>query len=110
RGTTSGLLVHGDNDVGILGSLPSTVDRAVLEGWLEVQPAPQEQLLRALIDTLPPGPTPTVDVATKRKLAQVVRDHYAEHPHALALQARGNTIPPTVANHRNVEETRLQRG
>ena len=33
RGTTSGLLVHGDNDVGILGSLPSRVDRSLLASW-----------------------------------------------------------------------------
>jgi len=31
RGTTSGLLVHDENDVGILGSLPSHVDKKLLE-------------------------------------------------------------------------------
>ena len=99
RGTTSGLLVHGDNDVGILGSLPSTVDRSVLDGWISVQTPPQDDLLRALLDALEPGPQPTVDGPTKRRLAQVVRDHYAAHPAALALQARGHVVPPTVANH-----------
>ena len=109
RGTTSGLLVHGDNDVGILGSLPSVVDRATLEEWVEVQTAPQDELLRALIDTLPDGPTPTVDAETKKRLAQVVRDHYTAHPDALKLQARGDVIPGTVANHRTVERVRFQR-
>jgi coproporphyrinogen III oxidase len=33
RGTTSGLLVHDQNDVGILGSLPSQIDRALLASW-----------------------------------------------------------------------------
>jgi coproporphyrinogen III oxidase len=102
RGTTSGLLVHGDNDVGILGSLPSTVDRAVLTAWVERQEAPQDALLQALIGALNPGPTPTVDVDTKRRLADVVRAHYAAHPAALELQARGNIVPPTVANHGKV--------
>ncbi|MBV1959828.1 MAG: coproporphyrinogen III oxidase, partial [Pseudomonadales bacterium] len=30
RGTTSGLLVHNQNDIGILGSLPSHIDRSLL--------------------------------------------------------------------------------
>jgi len=30
-----------------------------------------------------------------------VRRHYAEHPEALALQAQGDVVPPTVANHRS---------
>ena len=110
RGTTSGLLVHGDNDVGILGSLPSTVDLAVLEGWIDAMPSPQDALLRSILEALPPEAAPTVCVDTKRRLAQAVRDHYAAHPDALKLQARGNIVPPTVANHRNVDEARLQRG
>ena len=110
RGTTSGLLVHGDNDVGILGSLPSTVDRAVLERWIDAMPSPQDALLRSILEALPPEAAPTVCVDTKRRLAQAVRDHYAAHPDALKLQARGNIVPPTVANHRNVDEARLQRG
>ena len=99
RGTTSGLMVHGDNDVGILGSLPSTVDRAWLQSKVDCQTSPQDALMRGLIDALNPGPTPTVDIPTKRRLAQVVRDHYRAHPAALDLQARGNIVPPTVANH-----------
>ena len=43
------------------------------------------------------------------RLAQVVRDHYTAHPEALQLQARGNVIPGTVANHRTVERVRFQR-
>jgi len=35
----------------------------------------------------------------RASLAQVVRSHYRAHPEALALQASGNIIPPTVANH-----------
>ena len=33
------------------------------------------------------------------KLAQVVRAHYGEYPEALDMQAAGNSVPPTVANH-----------
>ena len=53
RGTTSGLLVHDQNDLGIMGSLPAWVDRA----------------------------------------------HYRAHPEAVALQAAGDVVPPTVATH-----------
>ena len=100
RGTTSGLLIHGDNDVGILGSLPSTLDRDQLLAWVDCQPVPQGELLSRLIAVLPPGAHPRIDTDTKKRLADVVRAHYRAHPDALALQARGDRVPPTVANHR----------
>ncbi|HSS03196.1 MAG TPA: coproporphyrinogen III oxidase [Kofleriaceae bacterium] len=103
RGTTSGLLVHDQNDVGILGSLPSHVDRALLASWRARVPAPVDQLVDQLLAALPPGPTGArVEVTddTKRALAAAVRAFYRAHPGALELQARGNVIPPTVANHR----------
>jgi len=40
----------------------------------------------------------TMDVATKKKLAQIVREHYKKHPQALSMQASGNSISSTVAN------------
>jgi coproporphyrinogen III oxidase len=100
RGTTSGLLVHGDNDVGILGSLPSRVDRALLASWRDRVPEVQAPLVDALVEALEPGETSPVDVPAKRRLADAVRAHYRAHPEALQLQARGDVLPPTVANHR----------
>jgi coproporphyrinogen III oxidase len=38
RGTTSGLMVHDQNDLGIMGSLPSRVDRALLASWVSKLP------------------------------------------------------------------------
>lgn len=99
RGTTSGLLVHGDNDVGILGSLPSHVDRALLASWAPGCPAPQDALVRGLVEALPDADPCPVTVEAKRRLASTVRAHYRAHPEALALQARGDVLPPTVANH-----------
>ena len=99
RGTTSGLLVHDENDLGILGSLPSRVDRELLRSWRDRLPAPQGELLDALVAVLPAAPPSTVDDATKRALAQAVRAHYRAHPEALALQASGGVAVPTVANH-----------
>ena len=99
RGTTSGILVHDQNDVGILASLPAFVNRKLLSSWVEKLPAPQDKLLRGLIDELSDeSPCPVTDDCRAR-LARAVREHYQSHPEALKLQARGNTIPPTVANH-----------
>ncbi len=103
RGTTSGLLVHDQNDVGILGSLPSHVDRAQLAAWAGRVEPPVDALVHALVDVLPAppdgGPSP-VEAPTKQALAAVVRQFYRAHPEALALQAAGNVTPPTVSNHR----------
>jgi len=100
RGTTSGLLVHNQNDVGILGSLPAYVDKELLSSWLENMPAPQDQLLAALIAALPNQAPALVSDDVKAKLAEVVRQHYIKHPEAIAMQASGELIPPTVNNHR----------
>lgn len=100
RGTTSGLLVHDQNDVGIMGSLPSHVDRALLSSWRDRMPPPQGELLDAIVAALPDGtPSPVTDDA-KRALAHAVRHHYRGHPEAISLQASGDVIPPTVDNHR----------
>ncbi len=99
RGTTSGLLVHDQNDVGIMGSIPSHVNRELLASWVALMPKPQDTLVEALLEALPDEmPTP-VDEGTKKKLASAVRAHYKKHPEALSLQASGEIIPPTVDNH-----------
>lgn len=100
RGTTAGLLVHSDNDLGILGSLPQRIDRKLLLSWKERLPHPQKELLSALIDALPQETLPQIDEPTKKRLAAVVRAHYTAHPYALDLQARGSVVPRTVENHR----------
>ncbi|HLL23015.1 MAG TPA: coproporphyrinogen III oxidase, partial [Kofleriaceae bacterium] len=100
RGTTSGLLVHDQNDVGILGSLPSHVDRNLLASWRSRVPTPVETLLDDLLAALPPGDVVLVDEHAKRALAVAVRAFYIANPRALDLQARGDVLPPTVANHR----------
>lgn len=100
RGTTSGLLIHDQNDVGIMGSIPSHVNRDLLASWVEKMPEPQEQLLLSLLQALPDEvPTP-VDEKTKKLLAKAVRKHYKKYPEALSMQASGEIIPPTVENHK----------
>lgn len=99
RGTTSGLLIHSDNDVGIMGSLPSHVDRDLLASWGAKVPEPQDELVAALVAALPPGSPSPVTIEAKQALAAAVRAHFQAHPEALDLQASGGIVPPTVANH-----------
>ena len=100
RGTTSGLLVHDQNDLGIMGSLPSVVSKSLLTSWRGKLPSPQEQLLDGLLAALPEEDLNPVTDDVKLAVAKVVRNHYKENPQALSLQASGNIVPPTVDNHR----------
>jgi coproporphyrinogen III oxidase len=100
RGTTSGLLVHDQNDVGILASLPSYVDRSLLASWLPKMESPQDALLERIVSALPEEHPVAVTDELRAELARVVRDHYRAHPEALAMQASGDVVPPTVDNHR----------
>lgn len=99
RGTTSGLLVHDQNDLGIMGSLPSWVDRTRLASWAARVPAPQDELVHALVAALPEAQPSHVTDDVRLALARTVRAHYRAHPQALELQARGDVVPPRVANH-----------
>ncbi|MDQ7043369.1 MAG: coproporphyrinogen III oxidase, partial [Sulfurimonas sp.] len=84
RGTTSGLLVHSQNDVGIMGSLPTHINRELLLSWAAKVQTPQDELVKKLASVI--GEDGAIDVPTKEKLAQVVREHYTTHKEALSLQ------------------------
>ncbi len=99
RGTTSGLLVHAENDVGILGSLPSHVDKALLKSFVTKLPSLQRPLLTDLVNCLADGERSLVDDAVKAKLAAVVRSFYQSHPEAQDLMARAEKLAPTQQNH-----------
>jgi coproporphyrinogen III oxidase len=99
RGTTTGLLVHDQNDCGILGSLPPRIDKNLLASWRSRMPEPQDRLLDQLLAALPNTGTCTIDEEVKQKLAAAVRAHYRQFPQALDLQASGSSTPPTVENH-----------
>ena len=100
RGTTSGLLIHNQNDVGILGSLPLHMQRDLMESWKNKMPALQQKLLERLLDALPATSVVCVNQEIKEDLASAVREHYKYHPEALTLQASGDIIPETVNNHK----------
>jgi len=94
RGTTSGLLAHDQNDLGIMGSLPARVDPVLLQSWLPLMPAPQDQLLQAILKILNGSSPFEVGPTHRQALAQAVRSHYQRHPEALKLQATGQVRPP----------------
>ena len=100
RGTTSGLLVHDQNDVGILASLPSHINRPLLASWKEKMTPPQDLLVEAIVNCLPDMDICPIEDDTKQALANAVRKHYQTHPEALDMQASGNSVPPTVNNHK----------
>lgn len=99
RGTTAGLLVHADNDVGVLGSLPRHINKDLLLSWVDSLTPPQTDLLCAIGKALPADPEPLIDEKTKRLLAEAVRTHYQKHPDAIKTQARGSVVPRTIQNH-----------
>ena len=100
RGTTSGLLIHSQNDLGIMGSLPAKIDRALLASWKEKLVEPQKQLLADIVNVLPNTSPCCINDTTKLALANVVRQHYQSNPDALSQQAQSKVIADTVNNHR----------
>ena len=99
RGTTSGLLVHNQNDVGILGSLPQYIHRDLLESWKPKMPKEQQALLTDILQALPETTIVTINQEIKKSLSCALREYYKHSPEALAYQASGDTIPTTVDNH-----------
>ena len=80
-----------------MGSLPSHINKKLLNSWKSVVRQPQDELVKNIAKAI--NDDGAVDVKTKEKLAQVVREHYRIHNEALEMQASGNTIPNTVENH-----------
>lgn len=97
RGTTSGLLVHNQNDAGIMGSLPKFINKELLDSWKDKVPVIQKPLVEALVSCI--NDKGLVDIDTKLHLANKVREFYKNNQEALIHQASGNTIPSTVQNH-----------
>ena len=100
RGTTSGLMVHNQNDVGILASIPSHINRELLTSWVSKMPKPQDKLLESILSALPTDNICEVNDVVKQSLADNVRKHYQSFPEAINMQASGDTVPSTVANHK----------
>ncbi len=74
------------------------IKKSLLESWKDKLPKPQNELLDKILEVI--SDKGLIDIKTKEKLAQVVREHYTKHKEALKLQASGNSIPKTVSNHK----------
>lgn len=101
RGTSSGLMVHDQNDVGILGSLPQRVSPLRLRQWSADLPSIQRQLMSELLEVLPDEEIALLSSDIRAQLAQTTRRFLRIHPEAISLQARGDILPPTVAHHQD---------
>lgn len=98
RGTTSGLLVHNQNDIGILGSLPSHINKSLLLSWKDKMPENQDILVQAIADCI--NNNGSIENIEKIKLANAVRTFYLNNPDSLKFQASGNISVPTIKNHK----------
>lgn len=88
RGTTAGLLVHCENDVGVLASLPSHVSRNFIEKCVPLHPSLQQMLLRRILAELPNDDIVHVTDEVKVRIANVLRSFYNEYPQAQELLSR----------------------
>lgn len=80
KGTTAGLLVHDQNDIGTLGSLPRFVNRDLLIQWAKNTPAPRDLLVHALSALLPQSGRCEITAEIKTNIARIIREHYARFP------------------------------
>ncbi|WP_372881412.1 coproporphyrinogen III oxidase [Psychromonas sp.] len=80
KGTTAGLLVHNQNDIGTLGSLPAHINRELLASWVDKTPAPQDKLIIRLLKTLPKQGICLISGAVKMQIAEQIREHYKQFP------------------------------
>lgn len=83
KGTTAGLLMHDQNDVGTLGSLPRFVNCNLLTQWAEKTPYPRNELVHSLIEIIIRDAvenTAEITPATKVNIAKTIREHYRLYP------------------------------
>jgi coproporphyrinogen III oxidase len=80
KGTTSGLLTHNQNDIGTLGSLPSHINPVLLASWIDKTPAPQDKLMKRLLNLLPEQDICVVSTQLKAQIAEQIRAHYQAFP------------------------------
>lgn len=76
KGTTAGLLIHNQNDVGTLGSLPSHINRDLLKLWRNEAAPDLKALLNELLSVLPHVPKPEITLEIKQNIADALRRHY----------------------------------
>ena len=79
KGTTAGLLIHNQNDVGTLGSLPAYINRDLLASWISLSDVDQQPLVNELVEILPKQKSVHITPDIKVKIALAIREHYAKN-------------------------------
>lgn len=80
KGTTTGLLIHNQNDTGILGSLPARINPVLLASWVDMTPAPQNKLIKRFLSLLPDQDICLISTQLKVQIAEQIRAHYKAFP------------------------------
>jgi coproporphyrinogen III oxidase len=78
KGTTAGLLIHNQNDVGTLGSLPAYINRDLLISWVSLSQEALQPLVKALIALLPQHKNVHITPEIKANIAMALRQHYTK--------------------------------
>ncbi len=86
KGTTAGLLTHNQNDLGTLGSLPSTINSELLKSWVQQTPEPLNDLTANLAGVFEGSSNASVNDDQKMECIKVLREFYAVHRDLLTFQ------------------------
>lgn len=99
KGTTAGLLIHNENDLGILGSLPKYLNKKLLSKWQQNMSEPQNYLVKEFLKVLPNQDTVEITPEHKLNFCNIIRKHYQTYPDAIKFQASCDHSPDSIANH-----------
>lgn len=86
KGTTAGIMVHNQNDLGVFGSLPSTINVDLFKSWIEKTPEPLNDLVTRLSAVFETFGNSTVGDKEKTAFAQIVREFYGQHDELLTFR------------------------
>ena len=86
KGTVAGILVHNQNDLGILGSLPARINVILLRSWIDKTPAPFNELVEDIVNVLNVSDHAKIEDKEKTALAIVIRKFYSKHNETLKLK------------------------
>ena len=97
-GTVSGLLVHNENDLGILASLPTKINIKLLDSWLILQKNTQDILLENICECIKEDGIINDDI--KIKIANIIREFYKKYPEAVSFLASSFKKTSVISNHK----------
>ncbi len=97
KGTTAGILVHNQNDLGVFGSLPSTINGQLFQSWIQNTPAPLDKFVTELANKIGDHLITTIGDQEKLAFAKIMRQFYAQYPELVKIKsATQGTKKPKV--------------